>query len=69
MDKNKVQIIGIVENAAVELKGYIDLASAYADTHEDNRQVQNISLILDKMKEHIDTLYDLFENNKLEILS
>lgn len=65
MDKEKEIIRGKVENAVQELHSYLHVAMTYADSFEDIQEVQRIDLILQKMQENIDIIYDIFKDDKL----
>lgn len=66
--KNKLEIIGIIENASVELEDLLDLAQSYTQYNLKNKDIKNIDLILDKMQEHASNLKTLFINGEINNL-
>ena len=69
MNKEKEIIIGIIESAAVELNTYLKIANNYAFLNCSSEAVLHLSLILDKMTEHIEKLHQLFMEDKINSLN
>lgn len=68
MNKKKREIIGTIENAAVELDTYLKIANSYVYAHCYHPEVLHIGLIINKMSEHVEKLHNLFVKDEIEIL-
>ena len=68
MDDDKLETLGVIEDAVTELSSYLKIANSFVFCHCYNKEVLHIGLILDKMNEHVEKLYELFTENKLDKL-
>ena len=66
--QQNLETVGIIETAANEMKGLLELAQSYVDANEENHEVQNLGLIIERMTEHINKIYGLFEEKKIDEL-
>ncbi len=66
--KDKLETVGTIESAAVELKSLLDIAQKFTDGKTDNNDLKEIDFCLSKMEEHVNKLNNLFFENKIEEL-
>ena len=57
------EMVGKIDSATVELKSLINIAIDYAETHDGIEEVDNLYVLLEKIKENIYNLHKITQEN------
>jgi len=57
------EMVGKIDSITVELKSLINIATDYAEMHDGIEEIDNLYVLLNKIKENIDNLHEIAQEN------